>query len=580
MEIYGEILLGFIRKSVMTTLTTVGETRLYYVNSNGLFAVYIKVLSATSFQLIIPQRIIITPIGDYDSLNDSVREIAFATAGSGNPIYPPVVYNPARITNNLNGEIFVIPTLTSNSWIVFNIHSGAQSAQVVVNWNVVPPLIATSSSTSTSLFPYQSSALSVSASGGTAGYTHQWSISGEGNISNATSTSYLINGHSFTQETNKTYICTIKDSSSPQLTITKSFPITFKVPDAVGSTTPSAGQYAPVAGTSSAVNSSVSGGLTVNPPLSSGSFTLLADSVQPPSTTATTYLEVKSQKVTDESPEVVEFVVNKKDSNGSDIISALDNSGTFSTLQFECASGNSFIIAWGGEYPSRRLVKYTATSEAIQYFSQNKESLVTPSPYSVKLTDNGIVSEKRRFTYFGPNSSTYMIVIPAGVSALPCFTAGTRILTPTGEKLVENLKTGDLVLTADGREVPAQIYSTNISKTTTKTAPYVIPAHSFGATPVRDLIVSAKHAVQSSKGVWQIPEFCSKAKQLPAGQEVAYYHIELPNYFTDNIVANGAVCESLANKQVNRSKTLYTYSKKLGGFLRASQDSSKSISKH
>jgi hypothetical protein len=147
------------------------------------------------------------------------------------------------------------------------------------------------------------------------------------------------------------------------------------------------------------------------------------------------------------------------------------------------------------------------------------------------------------------------------------------IATPTGERKVESLKTGDLVLTADGRSVSAKVFSTQLQSTTKATAPYLIPAHAFGTSrPARDLVVSPKHAIQSRKGIWQIPEFAALTntaiKQINVGKPVSYYHLELPNYFTDNLIANGTVAESLAGKQVDRTKTLYKYSKKVDGFLR------------
>jgi Ca2+-binding RTX toxin-like protein len=40
------------------------------------------------------------------------------------------------------------------------------------------------------------------------------------------------------------------------------------------------------------------------------------------------------------------------------------------------------------------------------------------------------------------------------IVATPCFLAGTLIATPSGERAIETLRIGDLVLTADGRAVP------------------------------------------------------------------------------------------------------------------------------
>jgi hypothetical protein len=145
------------------------------------------------------------------------------------------------------------------------------------------------------------------------------------------------------------------------------------------------------------------------------------------------------------------------------------------------------------------------------------------------------------------------------------------------------LRNGDIIMTADGRKVPVVIYSTRISKTTEINAPYLIPADTFGThMPPRDIMLSPKHAIQIRKNVWEIPQFA--AERYPAirktriGEPVAYYHIELPNYFTDNIIANGAVCESLgvkAAKLLPKGKALYTFSKKAGGFIRHTPDDSK-----
>jgi len=152
-----------------------------------------------------------------------------------------------------------------------------------------------------------------------------------------------------------------------------------------------------------------------------------------------------------------------------------------------------------------------------------------------------------------------------------CFTAGMRILTPTGYRAVETLRKGDLVMTADGREAPIKVYSSHLKTTTAATAPYVVPAHSFGRnTPPAELRLSPLHAFQTKKNIWQLPKYANNAKvvQYGVGEPVTYYHLECPNFFRDNLVAEGCVVESFGAKQTAGIKTIYTPNTRLGGYTR------------
>lgn len=154
-----------------------------------------------------------------------------------------------------------------------------------------------------------------------------------------------------------------------------------------------------------------------------------------------------------------------------------------------------------------------------------------------------------------------------------CFPKGTRITTQSGCVLVEDLKTGDLVLTADGRQVPIKVYSTTIESVTASSAPYLIPKGTFGLKA--DLKLSPLHAFQSRKGVWQIPMYATlknkAVQQYGLGSSVTYYHLECPNFFTDNLVVDGCVVESFGSNQAKGIKTLYKFNETLNGFTRASQ---------
>lgn len=87
------------------------------------------------------------------------------------------------------------------------------------------------------------------------------------------------------------------------------------------------------------------------------------------------------------------------------------------------------------------------------------------------------------------------------VSVIPCFVAGTRVLTAEGYRAVEQLKVGDRVVTLDHGMQPIRwIGSTTLSKKALERRPSLRPvriqAHAFGhGQPQRDLRVSQQHRI-------------------------------------------------------------------------------------
>jgi hypothetical protein len=160
----------------------------------------------------------------------------------------------------------------------------------------------------------------------------------------------------------------------------------------------------------------------------------------------------------------------------------------------------------------------------------------------------------------------------------PCFVTGTQILTDEGYKAVETLVPGeDLVMTSDGRAVTFKLYSRTVTNANTDSAPYRILAGAFGPnSPPQDICLSGMHAIQSSDGVWQVPEFVAKknsmVQQYDLGKTVTYYHIECSNFFNDNLVAQGAVVESFRNRQAGNERVLYKFVAELDGFIRVQED--------
>jgi hypothetical protein len=154
------------------------------------------------------------------------------------------------------------------------------------------------------------------------------------------------------------------------------------------------------------------------------------------------------------------------------------------------------------------------------------------------------------------------------MNPIPCFTAGSMILTPNGYKKVEDFKNGDLIQTHDHRSVPVQTKITLVTVTTKENAPYLIPKGSLGhGIPKQDLRLSPNHAIRISKGVWVIPRLAKdifkQIKQYDVGKPITYYHLETPNFYKDHLVCNESIVESYAGKQMESVKQELYYQKNL-----------------
>jgi hypothetical protein len=223
--------------------------------------------------------------------------------------------------------------------------------------------------------------------------------------------------------------------------------------------------------------------------------------------------------------------------------------GTTVTLQAS-ALGNAFI-------------SYSSLDTSIVQINGSSATFLSAGTCTITASSSGGL--------YSPSTADQSVTVTD--DGAPCFTAGTMIRVPSGEVAVETLRRGDLVVTASGLVVPIKAaLLTRIAKTTAATAPYRIPAGTYGSTQPRDLVLSPTHAIQIRKGVWMPPFFAAKSntaiKQIGLGESIEYYHLECPVYLRDNLIANGCVVESFG---VFQSKTCpYTWSARLGGFTRSS----------
>ena len=118
-----------------------------------------------------------------------------------------------------------------------------------------------------------------------------------------------------------------------------------------------------------------------------------------------------------------------------------------------------------------------------------------------------------------------------------CFMAGTRVATPDGEANVENLNTGDLVLTADGRTVPVRWIG---RQTVTPffagelSLPVRIKTGALGENvPSRDLLVSHDHALLVDDVLVQAGALIngtSIVREPDVPSTFVYYHVEVDDH--------------------------------------------------
>lgn len=168
-----------------------------------------------------------------------------------------------------------------------------------------------------------------------------------------------------------------------------------------------------------------------------------------------------------------------------------------------------------------------------------------------------------------PLNTTFTItaIVDNGASAsvasfVPCFVAGTAILTPDGERRVEALCAGDLVMTLRGdaariRWAGRRRVSLMELQADDRLRPVRIAAGALGnGLPRRDLLVSRQHRMLLTSPVAQrmfgTPEVliaANKLTELPdvsvdaSGAEVEYVHLLFDRH--EVVFAEGAPSESL-----------------------------------
>jgi len=156
--------------------------------------------------------------------------------------------------------------------------------------------------------------------------------------------------------------------------------------------------------------------------------------------------------------------------------------------------------------------------------------------------DPGLGSRGGKLT-FTVVSATSTVSVPETIS---CFVAGTMIACPDGERAVETLVAGDLVLTANGEAKPVRFLGVRCVDlvASPENSPVRIPAGALAdGVPSRDLRVSPEHAIMAQGVLVPAGSLIGGAIDQETMTEVNYYHIQLDDH--DVVIANGAPCETL-----------------------------------
>lgn len=177
-------------------------------------------------------------------------------------------------------------------------------------------------------------------------------------------------------------------------------------------------------------------------------------------------------------------------------------------------------------------------------FSYSGTTLTVTGTGGTKLVMNNISGTGLTSSSFTANGDEILIV---------CYAAGTHILTPTGERVVENLVAGDAVLTVEGEARTARcvtwIGNRRINLTAhprpETVAPVRIQRDAFGENmPHAELVLSPDHAVYVDGKLICVRQLINGTtiRQDTQCREIEYYHIELDQHAI--LLAEGLPAES------------------------------------
>ncbi|MGD0434161.1 MAG: Hint domain-containing protein, partial [Acetobacteraceae bacterium] len=197
-------------------------------------------------------------------------------------------------------------------------------------------------------------------------------------------------------------------------------------------------------------------------------------------------------------------------------------------------------------------------------FTGTAQQVTTALDALVFTPSAGDVGTMTAFT-ISDTSSAYPLAVSDATTTVTdeppiCYLAGTHILTPTGEVLVEDLKIGDLVVTRYGGIQPVkwigrQSYDSRFIRHNRAHIPVCIQAGALADhMPARDLSISPGHSMLVGDKLLLARSLVNgiSITQDNCPPEVHYFQIELESH--DCVIAEGAWSETFADGPGLREK--------------------------
>ncbi len=165
-------------------------------------------------------------------------------------------------------------------------------------------------------------------------------------------------------------------------------------------------------------------------------------------------------------------------------------------------AGFSSMSGAGEMYSDDALALVDDTGAVVQFISYwgNTVTAVEGPAAGMTSTDVGTASDGGSSLQSDDGGATYYQQYDTNKDVIPaCYAPGSRISTPDGFKLVEDLKAGDLVVTLDQQTVPVLwVWSGNqpLDDVALHQKPVLLGKNSLApGVPNRDLIVSGQHRI-------------------------------------------------------------------------------------